>query len=70
MSERAIAKTLTISTRDQLGRYLQREAEAKCRLQFERSVLHELVDDAYKLKARMPTEWNERAQKALRDIKD
>lgn len=63
-------KTFTIKTRDELGRYLQRQAGEMASMAWGRSVLRELVVEAYALRERMPKDWNERAKKALREIKD
>lgn len=63
-----MAKTTTIRTRAQLGRYLQNQAEEMVRLVWGRSVLRELVEEAYALRERMPKDWNARAKTALRDI--
>lgn len=65
-----MAPPLTIKTRDQLGRYLQSQAEQMARLSLERSVLRDLVAQAFDLRERMPKEWNAAAKTALHQIKE
>ena len=63
-------KTTVTQTRAQWGKYLQEQAATIAKLHTEKATLRSLVEEAYKLNARMPGEWTKQAQRALRTIKD
>ena len=59
---------VNINSRKQLGKYLEDEARRMSKLYYQRSVLRELVTEAFECRDRMPKLWTSRARKALEEI--